>query len=63
MKFKTFNEEERRAYQRGKISGYYSRKAHERRVAKASSPVPVKYAGYTADQAMQAAFRRTYDNK
>ena len=65
MKFKQFNNQEREAYKRGKIAGYYSRKAHERRCShkKPPEPRPPKYSEHTSADAFERALLRTYQNK
>ena len=62
MKFKQFNNQEREAYKRGKIAGYYSRKAHERRQAK-SAPSCLKYNNFSVEEGLQQALMRSYGKK
>ena len=65
MKFKQFNNQEREAYKRGKIAGYYSRKAHERRQAKSapSAPSCLKYNNFSVEEGLQQALMRSYGKK
>ena len=65
MKFKQFNNQEREAYKRGKIAGYYSRKAHERRQAKSAPSASCcgKYNTFSGDDAFQRALMRSYGKK
>ena len=65
MKFKRFNQQELDAYKRGKIAGYYSWKAHERRMSnrKSSAPSSIKYSEHSAADALERALQRSYQNK
>ena len=58
MKFGKMTERERAIYKRGKIAGYYSKKAHERRTSR-HKPVET-WGSFNAADAFQKALQRSY---